>query len=186
VKALRGRIRSPKTDKIDAQWLAYLLAKSMLPECWLAPTEVQELREATRFRRSLVNERTQHFQRLHAICQQAGIGTEHAHVSSRTARVWIMALPLLPEMKRVIEARLRIIDAIDHEIEQAESAIRQRWGSDARVEALQPLVDIGIVIACELVAKIGDALRFTTPKQLVRYARLDPTVSESGDSRGRG
>jgi len=35
--ALRGRRRSPKTDKLDARWLATLLAGEMLPHSWRRP-----------------------------------------------------------------------------------------------------------------------------------------------------
>lgn len=186
VKAMRGKSRKPKTDKIDAEWLAYLLAKSMLPECWMPPEDIRELREVMRYRRSLVNERTKHYEKLHAICQQAGFATEKAHVSAKSARPWIMALPLGGGKKLVVESHYRLIDAVEMEIDQCESYIRQRWGADPRVKALQTLVGIGLVIACELVAEIGDALRFSSPKKLVRYAGLDPTVSESGNSKYRG
>jgi len=39
--ALRGRRRQPKTDRLDARWLALLLARELLSECeaWLPPAE---------------------------------------------------------------------------------------------------------------------------------------------------
>jgi transposase len=40
-RALLGRRRSAKTDRLDARWLARLLAKEMLPESWIAPEEIQ-------------------------------------------------------------------------------------------------------------------------------------------------
>jgi transposase len=45
---------------------------------------------------------------------------------------------------------------------------------------------VGPILACHLLAEIGDARRFTRPRQLVRAAGLDPVVHESGDSRRRG
>ena len=36
-RALLGRRRSAKTDRLDARWLARLLAKEMLPESWIRP-----------------------------------------------------------------------------------------------------------------------------------------------------
>src|SRR5712691_7148561 len=36
-RALLGRRRSAKTDRLDARWLARLLAKEMLPESWIPP-----------------------------------------------------------------------------------------------------------------------------------------------------
>jgi transposase len=42
-RALGGSKRRPKTDRLDAAWLAWLLAKEMLPEAWLPPAEIQYL-----------------------------------------------------------------------------------------------------------------------------------------------
>src|SRR6059036_3523116 len=56
-KALQGRKRRAKTDRLDARWLALLLAKQMLPEAWLPPVEIQELRDRTRLRKALVDDR---------------------------------------------------------------------------------------------------------------------------------
>src|SRR5256712_6341372 len=47
-RALLGRRRSAKTDRLDARWLARLLAKEMLPQSWVPPAEIQALRDRTR------------------------------------------------------------------------------------------------------------------------------------------
>jgi transposase len=65
-RALRGRTRKARTDRLDARWLVLLLAKEMLPEAWLAPTEIQQLRDRTRLRKRLVEDRVRWAQRLHA------------------------------------------------------------------------------------------------------------------------
>ena len=49
-RALLGRRRSAKTDRLDARWLARLLAKEMLPQSWIPPAQIQELRDRTRLR----------------------------------------------------------------------------------------------------------------------------------------
>jgi Transposase len=54
------RRRKPKTDRLDARWLALLLARQLLSECqaWLPPAEIQRLRDQTRLRKALAGERT--------------------------------------------------------------------------------------------------------------------------------
>ena len=66
-KALRGRIKRAKTDRLDARWLCVLLAKEMLPESWLPPAEIRALRDQTRLRKALAEDRTRWAQRLHAL-----------------------------------------------------------------------------------------------------------------------
>jgi transposase len=39
-RGLLGRRRSAKTDRLDARWLARLLAREMLPESWIPPAEI--------------------------------------------------------------------------------------------------------------------------------------------------
>src|SRR6266540_2570226 len=52
-RGLLGRRRSAKTDRLDARWLARLLAREMLPESWIPPEEIQQLRDRTRLRKAL-------------------------------------------------------------------------------------------------------------------------------------
>src|SRR5436189_4873790 len=72
--ALRGRRRQPKTDRLDARWLALLLARELLSECeaWLPPAEIQRLRDRTRLRKALAGDRTGWAQRLHALLAHKG------------------------------------------------------------------------------------------------------------------
>ena len=57
LRALLGRRRSAKTDRLDARWLARLVAKEMLPESWIPPEEVQQLRDRTRLHKALAEDR---------------------------------------------------------------------------------------------------------------------------------
>jgi transposase len=66
VKALRGTGKRAKTDRLDARWLVVLVAKELLPESWLPPAEIQELRDKTRLRKTIAEERTRWAQRLQA------------------------------------------------------------------------------------------------------------------------
>jgi transposase len=52
-----GRRRSAKTDRLDARWLARLLAKEMLPESWIPPEGIQRLPDRTRLRTALAEDR---------------------------------------------------------------------------------------------------------------------------------
>jgi transposase len=79
-KALRGRIKRAKTDRLDARWLCVLLAKEMLPESWLPPAEIQALRDQTRLRKALAEDRTRWAQRLHALLAHEGWPCQRARL----------------------------------------------------------------------------------------------------------
>jgi hypothetical protein len=55
--ALLGRRRRAKTDRLDARWLGRLSAKEILPESWIPSAEIQVLRDRTRLRTALAEDR---------------------------------------------------------------------------------------------------------------------------------
>ena len=69
MKAVPGR----KTDVKDSRWLADLLRHGLLQASFIPPTEIRELRELTRYRKTLVRERNQEINRLHKVLESANI-----------------------------------------------------------------------------------------------------------------
>jgi transposase len=67
-KNLPGR---PKTDKLDAQWLARLTELGLLRASFVPPKEIRDLRDYTRARARLVQERTRCWQRLEKLLEGA-------------------------------------------------------------------------------------------------------------------
>ena len=65
-RARRGRKRRAKTDRTDARWLRQLLTEGRLPEAWIRPDHICELRTRTRLRKTLTDERTAWLQRIQA------------------------------------------------------------------------------------------------------------------------
>jgi transposase len=61
VKHLPGR---PKTDKLDAVWLAKLNERGMLRPSFVPPAQIRQLRDYTRLRSDLTGDRARHVQRL--------------------------------------------------------------------------------------------------------------------------
>jgi transposase len=68
VKNVPGR---PKTDKLDAVWLAKLTEKGLLRPSFVPPAPVRELRDYTRLRIDLTRERTRYWQRLEKLLEDA-------------------------------------------------------------------------------------------------------------------
>ena len=61
----------PKSDKLDAVWLAKLTERGMLRPSFVPPAEIRELRGYTRLRTDLVQERTRHWARLEKLLEDA-------------------------------------------------------------------------------------------------------------------
>ncbi|WP_329532552.1 IS110 family transposase [Streptomyces sp. NBC_01450] len=70
VKNVPGR---PKTDRLDAVWLAKLTERGMLRPSFVPPKPVRELRDLTRARAVMTHERTRHKQRTEKLLEDAQI-----------------------------------------------------------------------------------------------------------------
>jgi transposase len=69
IKNVPGR----KTDVNDATWIGQLLECGLLRGSFVPPVEVRELRDVTRYRRQLVEERSREVQRLQKILEDANV-----------------------------------------------------------------------------------------------------------------
>lgn len=185
-KALQGRRRRAKTDRLDARWLALLLSRAMLPEAWIPPEDIQQLRDLTRLRKTLIEERTRWAQRLHAFLLHEGWPCSRSRLLTKAGRAWVRALQLGPHGGAQRERLLRRIESLDTEIADIDRELRVFARADSRCRALEQLYGIGPILAVILVAEIGDVLRFRRAAQVVRLAGLDPVVTEPADSRRRG
>jgi transposase len=184
--ALKGRKRRAKTDRLDARWMALLLAKEMLPSAWLPPDDIQRLRDQTRLRQALRHDRTRWAQRLHAVLAHEGWPCARSKLLTRHGRRWAASLEVEAHVRAQIDAHLRIIGALEDEMATVERELRRFACSDRRALALQTIYGVGAILACHLLAEIGDARRFRRARQVVRAAGLDPVVDESADIKRRG
>ena len=91
VKAVPGR---PKTDRLDAVWLAKLTERGMLRPSFVPPTQIRELRDYARLRSDLTRERTRYWQRLEKLLEDSLIKVSSVASSLGTvsARAMIEAL----------------------------------------------------------------------------------------------
>lgn len=69
MKALPGR----KTDVKDCEWIADLLAHGLIKGSFIPPEPIRDLRDLTRYRKSLIDERIREVNRLHKLLESANI-----------------------------------------------------------------------------------------------------------------
>src|SRR6476660_5011675 len=130
-----------KNDKVDAAILAQLLRADLLPEAWIAPPPVRQLRALLRHRISLVRLGTQLRNRIHAVAADHGYDRSASYWTG-PGRGWLAELGLPP-----------IIDRIDGELHQHAKA-------DPRIKVLRTLPGAGEFTALVMLAEIGDITRF--------------------------
>jgi len=91
VKAAPGR---PKTDRLDAVWLAKLTERGMLRPSFVPPAEIRRLRDYTRLRTDLTRERARYWQRLEKLLEDAliKVSSVASRLTTVSARDMIEAL----------------------------------------------------------------------------------------------
>jgi transposase len=167
-----------KNDKVDAHILAQLLRADLLPEAWIAPPAVRQLRSVLRHRIQLVRLRTLLRNRIHAVL------ADHGHHRAEgcwtgPGREWLAGLPLPAGSREVIEDCLAMIDALQAPIDRLDVEVREHAKADPRVKVLTRLPGVGPLTALVILAEIGDVARFGSARKLASWAGLTPTVRGS-------
>jgi transposase len=181
----RGRKKRAKTDRADARLLRELMLAGRLPESWIPPEHLLELRSKVRLRHTLAEQRSEWQQRIQAQLYHHGVPRRRQLLTAEN-RAWLEQLEL-PEAARLqIEVALRMIDQLRAELEPIERELRAFARRQPGSRALMSHYGIGELPAVTILAELGDARRFRSSRRAVRYAGLDITVSQSDQRRSPG
>ena len=184
-RSLRGRKRRAKTDRLDARHLRDLLVQGRLPESWIPPEHLLELRSKVRLRKALVDERTAWQQRIHAQLFHHGAPRFPGLLTAeRRARIAGLDLPAAAHVQ--IETAYALIDRVGERLGPLEAELRSFARRQAGCKALMRHYGIGELPSVAILAELGDARRFSSSRHAVRFAGLDVTVSESDQRRAPG
>jgi transposase len=167
-----------KNDKVDAATLAQLLRADLLPEAWIAPPAVRQLRALLRHRAGLVRLGTQQRNRIHAVVADFGFDRSGSYLSG-PGRGWLAGLDLPPVSREVVADCLAVIDGLAPVINRIDDELRQHAKADPRVKTLTTLPGVGQFTALVILAEIGDISRFGSARKLASWAGLTPTVRGS-------
>jgi transposase len=167
-----------KNDKVDAETLAQLLRADLLPEAWIAPPAVRQLRLLLRHRVGLVRLRTLLRNRIHAVLADHGCD-RGASCWTGPGRDWLAAVELPAVSRLVVDDCLAIIDGLQPVIDRLDVRVHEQARQDPRVKVLTQLPGVGEFTAMVMLAEIGDISRFRTARRLASWAGLTPTVRGS-------
>ncbi|KAF0962827.1 IS110 family transposase [Rhodococcus sp. T7] len=180
------RYRRVKNDVRDASDLADLLRMNRLPEAWIAPPEVRELRELVRYRAKLVAIRSSLKAQVHSVLGKAGVQIAVSDLFGVTGRARLARVPLGEAYAHRVLSLLQLIDTLDTQEARFTALIARRLDGDPGYRAIQEIPGVGPVLAAIFVAEIGDVHRFSGPDRLCSWAGLTPRHHESDTTVHRG
>jgi transposase len=152
-----GRTRKTagrKTDQSDAEWLAYLLRAGLIEACYVPEREVRVLRELTRLRTKMVQNRTDYKNRVHKVLQRCNIrlGSKLHSVFGKSGM-------------EELDERIAMLVA-DREKD---------------LKNISKVPGVAQVSASSILAEIGDAKRFANGKKIASWSGLCPSVYQTAD-----
>jgi transposase len=178
--------RRVKNDAKDAADLADLLRMSRLPEAWIAPPEVRELRELTRYRIKLVHLRASGKDQVHAVLAKLGVPVTCTDIFGAWGNTWLDGLCLPQPYAGKVASLRQLIAWLSAEVSLLDAVIADLLGHYPPYRAVQQLPGIGPVLAAVITAEIGDISRFPGPAPLSSWAGLTPRHRESDLKVARG
>lgn len=182
---LRGPKKRAKSDRADARHLRELLQQGRLPESWIPPEHILELRSKVRLRHTLVSQRTEWQQRMQAQLYHHGF-PQRRNLLSDENRAWLEDIDLPAAARAQVQVALATIDHLEAQREPLDRELRAFARRAPGCRALQAHYGIGELTAVTILAELGDARRFPSSRRAVRYAGMDVTVLESDARRAPG
>jgi transposase len=181
---LRGSKKRAKSDRADARHLRELLMVSRVPESWIAPDHLLDLRARVRLRHTLSEQRGEYQQRIQAVLYHHGCPQRRA-LMTREGREWLVEQPLAVAREQITVA-VAMVDALDVQLAPINQELRAYARRQPGCRALMAHYGIGELTAVTILAELGDCRRFSSSRLAVRYSGLDITVHQSDQHRAPG
>jgi transposase len=176
--ARRGNKKRAKSDRADARHIRELLTIGRLPESWIPPDHILDLRARVRLRHTLSHQRGEWQQRIQAVLYHHGC-PQRGELMTAKGRDWLAAQRLPCGAREQITIALNVIDALDAQLAALNKDLRAFARRQAGCKALMGQFGVGELTAVTILAELGDGRRFSSSRNAVRFAGLDITVHQS-------
>ena len=172
-----------KTDRLDVERLLTLLIADIVPEVWVPPDHVRDLRSLISHRWRIQKQITMTKNRLQSFIHRFNLLPPEGKLFSEDNRSWWEEQEFSTMVRLQIEQDLLLMEHLtDHKevIHQELACLSNRtpWAED--VVFLMQVPGLGIVLSMTVLSAIGDISRFEHAKNLVGYAGLGAGVHDSG------
>jgi transposase len=172
-----------KTDKLDARGLNLLQRNGTLPTVWIPPSELRDLRELTRTRMVLVQQRTRLKNRIHATLAKYALtieGVSDLFGTKGRQELAKVLEELPPYAAQTVGMLLEQLDGVERHVGLLEEQMQAELKSTEAVELLMTIPGVGFILASVIALELGDVGRFPSASHFASYAGTTPRVHSSG------
>jgi transposase len=128
-------------------------------------------------RHTLVDQRGEWQQRMQAVLYHHGL-PKRAGLLTGENRAWVEQLPLTDAAREQIKVALAMIDAVDVQVAPLDRELRSYARRQVGCKAIQAHYGIGALTSVVILAELGDARRFSSSREAVRYGGLETLASK--------
>jgi len=172
-----------KTDKLDVERLLILLIADIVPEVWVPPHHVRDLRALISHRWRIHKQIAMTKNRLHSFIHRFNLIPPAGPLFSEKNLSWWQEQEFSSMVRLQIEQDLLILEHLTAHKEAVHQELaclsnRKPWSKD--VVFLMQLPGLGVVLSMTVLSAIGEITRFENSKNLVGYAGLGAGIHSSG------
>jgi len=172
-----------KTDVRDTFILARLLAANLVPEVWVPPIHVRQLRQLLSQRRQLVETHTQIVNRMHSVAHRHHLTHARGKRFNEKTTAWQKDKRLSKveqfQLELEMENRVYIEKQIGRIGKEVAKMSHQKPWADSMTYLMQ-LPGFGVITGMTVLAAIGEIQRFESARHLASYSGLTPGLEQSG------
>jgi transposase len=177
-----------KNDRSDAEKIADLLRVDMLPECYMAPAELRELRRILRYRNHIVRTAVKEKNKISGLLMEVGASYNKRSLHGKKYfDEFLENIEDVPDsvknMLQLSRSNLEMFTAIQKRLVHS---IKDNELIRDRVERLVSIKGVGEITALTWVLEIGEPDRFHSIHQAVSYCGLCAAQKESAGKEYRG
>lgn len=177
-----------KNDRADAEKIADLLRIDLLPECYMAPQELRELRRILRYRNMIVRTAVRMKNKISGLLMEVGATYDKKRLHGKAYFNCLLErvedVPAsVKDLLKLSRGSLDMFTAVQKKLLKAlkeDDLIRQR------VQRLMSIQGVGEVLALTWVLEIGEVSRFSSSRQAISYCGLCSAQHESAGREFRG
>ena len=177
-----------KNDRADAERIADLLRVNLLPECYMAPEELRELRRILRYRNMIVRTASSMKNKMAGLLMEVGATYDKrrlhgkSYFNSLLERVEDVP-ESVKELLKLSRGSLEMFTAVQKKLLKA---LKENMLIRQRVQRLMSIQGVGEVLALTWVLEIGEVSRFSSSRQAISYCGLCSAQHESAGREHRG
>jgi transposase len=177
-----------KNDRVDASKISDLVRCNLLPECYIAPRPLRELRRVLRYRNLVVRQAVRMKNKISGLLLETG--TPHNKEKLHGRKYFQELLDSLEEVPDSVVELLRLTRSSWEAFHQMEQKLTAGLSQDPelaeRVARLRTIPGVGQITALTWALEVGEPQRFATVGQAVSYCGLCSAQRESAGHSQRG